>query len=218
MAAAASTADEIELKLSSEEEEHSEEQPDMKKQKLEEEEHGDNDWTDEEEDFSEMLRRRGITLKENRKTIEEEDEEDYLLGRTEEEANEIWGKYKKQIQESEGFDVDVFPGSSPYAIYVPYHYFKEDPKFYNELKVMAREALKFYHDQHDESYELEDVEKVVGTTSRLYFITFKAKDADGAAKIFQAIAFNEFIKYTIQLCRIKPIDKLVQDKESLEKQ
>ncbi|XP_027115713.1 uncharacterized protein [Coffea arabica] len=142
-----------------------------------------------------------------------EEEESWLLGRTEEEAAKMWHKYSSQIKESGGFDVDedAYPGGS-FAMYVPCPEFREDEGCYDLVKKMAREAVKTFKDDRGKQYELVDVENVVWTLNRLFYITFKAKQldapseakADDDVKTMQAVVFNCFSHFPVQSCRIKP--------------
>jgi len=99
--------------------------------------------------------------------------------------------YNKQIQASDGFDVDVPPEVDDYGIIHPDPGFATRPKTFEEVKRCSRKAIDVYNKEHNAKYEFMRVLKLgtMGIVGLVHYITFEAK-AEGAAPVFfQAIVY-----------------------------
>ncbi|XP_055962130.1 5'-3' exoribonuclease 3-like isoform X2 [Mercurialis annua] len=124
-----------------------------------------------------------------------------------EEENE---RYARQVIESDGFDVDKFPGTCAFGRIEPLP--TENEVVRNEFNVYAEKAIEHYNDNNDTNYEFLELEKVnvlaVGLTTTIY-TTLRAKDKEtGAVRTFQASAYSELIRrrhgvFEVTLCRLK---------------
>lgn len=102
-------------------------------------------------------------------------------------------KYIRQIRESEGFDVDVYPGSCFAAMYVPRDDFKEPCQLQRDLIEMSKLALAQFNREEGVLYEFEGIERVVSydCAGEVFLITFQARDAEtNVIKTFQAKVYD----------------------------
>lgn len=108
-------------------------------------------------------------------------------------------EYVRQVNESEGFDVSVYPGPIPIARIIPLH-FEKDPEQHDRLIYLSKLALDQFNkdniDAKGTSYEFVNIEKVTVYDCKgyIYGITFRAQQADTAdLKTFQAKDYDDFI-------------------------
>ncbi|XP_009613342.1 UPF0725 protein At1g02770-like [Nicotiana tabacum] len=120
----------------------------------------------------------------------------------------VWEKYYKQVKESEGFDIEDFPGQCWMTTVFPMPYYLDDPKNVDRLKDYAGKALKLYNDSNGTSYEVDDILKVNGGGCRafIFYITFSVKN--GVCDTFQAKVVKD-IGYHLDFPIIRPKAKAV---------
>ncbi|XP_059284129.1 uncharacterized protein LOC132037611 isoform X2 [Lycium ferocissimum] len=134
-----------------------------------------------------------LPLKKQKLNEEDEEEDDY----SEEEFcpnypqkvdKAVWDSYFKQLDESEGFDIEDYPGSCPMATVYPLPRFLKNPDNHKLLMDYAGRALKLYNDTNGTDHKIEDVLKVNGGGCRYYifYVTFSIKTCDGKRDLFQA--------------------------------
>lgn len=97
---------------------------------------------------------------------------------------ELWDKYLQEVKESDGFDVTINPGKTPY---LPVRPIKHDavPEIHQQLIDLVKGALQ---DEHP-GYQFKQIEWVTGYLSAgwVYNVTFLAQGADApTGKSFQA--------------------------------
>ncbi|XP_027113348.1 uncharacterized protein [Coffea arabica] len=105
-------------------------------------------------------------------------------------------RYLEQVEESDGFDIDVFPGGRE-TIYAPIRNFKNDPQLYKDLVEMAIMALEEFNDKNKDTkgvpFGFKDIEKVISymCAGEVFHITFQAEEAETAeVKTFQAKVYE----------------------------
>lgn len=122
-------------------------------------------------------------------------------------------KYIAQVEESDGFDIDVFPGG-PAAIYAPIgkQDYEDDPKLYTDIIEMAVMALDQFNKENKDSkgvpYAFKGIEKVTSymCSGEVFHITFQAEEAETAdvktfqAKVYEPIQENQ---RDVMLVRLK---------------
>ncbi|KAL6510637.1 hypothetical protein OROHE_021257 [Orobanche hederae] len=126
-------------------------------------------------------------------------------------------KYILQILESEGFDIDVFPGYfNGLTTIIPAKYSKFCSMVNDDPEWLAESVINVYNlDNAETKYKVESVEQMNVYTDACctYYITFCARDvnkANGDLKTFQAIAEVQWLEpgggtiLGIPLCRLKP--------------
>ncbi|XP_060189904.1 uncharacterized protein LOC132618935 [Lycium barbarum] len=120
----------------------------------------------------------------------------------------LWDKYYKQVEESEGFDIEDFPGRCWMTTVFPLPYYLDCPKNVNKLKDYAGRALKLYNDSNGTSYVVDEILKVNGGGCRafIFYITFSVKN--GVDNIFQA-KVSEDIGYHLEFPIVRPKRKVV---------
>nr|CAD1830034.1 unnamed protein product [Ananas comosus var. bracteatus] len=108
-----------------------------------------------------------------------------------------WVRYYKQSEESEGFDVDPFPGTSELSLY---------------------RAIELFNSENNTSYQFLKLEKItcIIASGFEYRLTFRAVDGEAEPKTFQAITFLGIDdSIIVDFCRLKYSH---EQKEELEKQ
>ncbi|PHU01965.1 hypothetical protein BC332_27216 [Capsicum chinense] len=90
-----------------------------------------------------------------------------------------WLKYLKEIKESDGFDIIVFPGCGPLTTIFPMTPSKETKDF-------AEQALELYNEDNDTKYKVNEILKVNGCYTQYFhfYITFTV--TNGEHEYFQA--------------------------------
>ncbi|XP_049377118.1 uncharacterized protein LOC125841973 [Solanum stenotomum] len=118
----------------------------------------------------------------------------------------LWDKYYKQIKESEGFDIQDFPGRCWMTTVFPLPYYLDDPENYNKLKDYASKALKLYNDDNGTCYEVDKMLKVNGggCSDFIYYLTFTVKN--GVEDIFQAKVVEE-MDFSLEFPIVRPKPK-----------
>ncbi|XP_006342550.1 uncharacterized protein [Solanum tuberosum] len=119
----------------------------------------------------------------------------------------VYTKYFSQICETDGFDIDIYPGKSQAAMYIPYLDFENE----NDLLMdLANQAIQDYNDNKIDGFEYkaEYVEKVnfIMAECREFFITVKVRNLTLRTPLvtFQIHAYkgpNE--ENVVRLCRRK---------------
>lgn len=106
-------------------------------------------------------------------------------------------KYIRQIKESDGFDVDVYPGPCFAAMYIPRDDFKEPCQLQRDLIEMSKLALAQFNTDNKDSkgvpYEFQGIERVVSydCAGEVFLITFQAREAEtNVIKTFQAKVYD----------------------------
>ncbi|WMV44046.1 hypothetical protein MTR67_037431 [Solanum verrucosum] len=118
----------------------------------------------------------------------------------------LWDKYYKQIKESEGFDIQDFPGRCWMTTVFPLPYYLDDPENYNKLKDYASKALKLYNDDNGTCFEVDKMLKVNGggCSDFIYYLTFTVKN--GVDDIFQAKVVEE-MDFSLEFPIVRPKPK-----------
>ncbi|CAK9155908.1 unnamed protein product [Ilex paraguariensis] len=125
---------------------------------------------------------------------------------TEEEAQ----RYAKQVQESQGFDVEKFGNKCPFGIIMPIVNLQKGSLLHQDVTVCSILAIDTYNKDNDTTYQFTEVIKVntYVCSGVMFFITFKAQDAaadgDDSPKIFQARVHRGITENKVKLCRLKP--------------
>ncbi|XP_059662958.1 uncharacterized protein LOC132308763 [Cornus florida] len=167
---------------------------------------GDMD-SDDEREFALMLSNANITLKipevpAQRETIQETDSDD------EEKMDELFWQYRKQAEDSNGFDVDNYPLLRSYlGLISPISWPNESEGLPKLIKKLSKKAIRQYNRDYKVNYDFVKVQKANQQVAAgfIYYITFEAKDAnDGGSKIFQAEVFDGIKKTEVVSCRPKP--------------
>ncbi|XP_059286739.1 uncharacterized protein LOC132040144 isoform X3 [Lycium ferocissimum] len=126
----------------------------------------------------------------------------------------IYGRYFNQICETEGFDIDIYPGDSMAAMYIPYLDFEKEIGLLMDL---AEHAIQDYNNREidyflpalqDYKYEVESVEKVnfILAECREFFMTVKVKNLTLGTPVetFQIHAYKGLdVKNVVRTCRRK---------------
>ncbi|XP_049387579.1 uncharacterized protein LOC125851875 [Solanum stenotomum] len=96
-------------------------------------------------------------------------------------------KYFQQVNESDGFDFDEYPGSSMYTPIRPLLKFEGLPKFAAEIKGYASMAIKHYFGDDGKERNVTKIVKINagGPRDVTYYITFRI-DNEGKEETFQA--------------------------------
>lgn len=99
---------------------------------------------------------------------------------------EFWDRYFQQVRESEGFDIEDYPGSCPLTTVYPMTYYAKHPNNIIKLKGFAEKALEQYNEINGTKYEVKDILKLNGQSCRdfKYYITFTVTNGD--KEYFQA--------------------------------
>nr|CAD1825437.1 unnamed protein product [Ananas comosus var. bracteatus] len=116
-------------------------------------------------------------------------------------TREEWARYHKQVEESEGFDVDLFLGTSEHGFTALTNFDDDD------IIECTKAAIEHFNKENDASFRFVKIEKTtcLVVAGFWYYITFQAIDGEANLKIFQTITFyglDHSIK--IDLCRLKP--------------
>ncbi|GAV90669.1 Cystatin domain-containing protein [Cephalotus follicularis] len=119
--------------------------------------------------------------------------------------------YHKQVEESNGFDVDLFP--DPHAmggIIKPMGPLLEDEEWLTVVEECAATALDKYNKDNETSLVLVKVLKAndVIVAGVVYYITFEVKDANGGVdaetRVFQAQVWGTISEGDeVSICRPK---------------
>ncbi|XP_060171346.1 uncharacterized protein LOC132602534 isoform X3 [Lycium barbarum] len=127
----------------------------------------------------------------------------------------IYGRYFNQICETEGFDIDIYPGDSVAAMYIPYLDFDKEIGLLMDL---AEHAIQDYNNREidDYKYEVESVEKVnfILAECREFFMTVKVKNLTLRTPVetFQIHAYKgPDFENVVRTCRKKLFEVLVDD-------
>nr|CAD1825661.1 unnamed protein product [Ananas comosus var. bracteatus] len=97
-------------------------------------------------------------------------------------TREEWARYYKQIKESEGFDVDPFPGTCEFGL-------TAITDFDDEILIRCTKlAIEHFNKENDMSYVFVKIEKATCSVAAglWYYVTFQAADSEAKSKIFQA--------------------------------
>lgn len=113
-------------------------------------------------------------------------------------------EYIRQIDESNGFDItlDLKLGAALGGPIVPLRGEEDDP----EIIELSRLAIDKYNSQNAQNYVFVKIVTVNASTAAgiWYYITFDAKDANNAAKTFQARVWSGWDGETeVAYCRLK---------------
>lgn len=117
-------------------------------------------------------------------------------------------RYSQQLEESEGFDVDVFEPKVIVSLYrISDEHLKRNYKMYEKA---AEFAIGQHNVKNEPKLELVKISKVcedMGT--RIYYnITFEAKEMDDndgdTTKAYQATVWDRFKSYELILFRLEP--------------
>ncbi|XP_027113658.1 uncharacterized protein LOC113760919 [Coffea eugenioides] len=126
-------------------------------------------------------------------------------------------KYIRQLKESDGFDVDVYPGLCFAAVYVPRPEFKEPCQLRTDAIEMSQLAVaQFNSDNRDSKgvpYEFQGIERVVSYScnGEIFLITFQAREAETddiktfQAKVFDPPGLDEEEEREVMLVRLKEL-------------
>ncbi|OAY84619.1 hypothetical protein ACMD2_09116, partial [Ananas comosus] len=116
-------------------------------------------------------------------------------------THEEWARYYKQIKESEGFDVDPFPGTCEFGL-------TAITDFDDEILIRCTKlAIEHFNKENDMSYVFVKIEKATCSVAAglWYYVTFQAVDGEAEPKIFQAKVFYGVQRnIRVALCRLKP--------------
>ncbi|XP_059663625.1 multicystatin-like [Cornus florida] len=163
--------------------------------------------SDDEREFALMLSNANITIKmpevpAHRETVQETDSDD------EEKTNELFWQYRKQVADSNGFEVDKYPLLSSYlGLISPISWVNESEGLPKRIEKLSKKAIRQYDRDYKVNYDFVKVQKANQSlvAGFIYYITFEAKDAnDGGSKIFQAEVFDGIEKTEVVSCRPKP--------------
>ncbi|XP_057499329.1 uncharacterized protein LOC130783618 isoform X1 [Actinidia eriantha] len=122
-------------------------------------------------------------------------------------------RYLKQVRESEGFDVEYFPGISYCCKIRPLIYLDEQPILNQEVKSCSEWAIRRFNSDNNTNYQFVEVLKAnsVFCAGDEFYLTFTAKDdvvdADGdqSPVIFQAKVYAPITgEKEYYFCRPKP--------------
>ncbi|CAK9141470.1 unnamed protein product [Ilex paraguariensis] len=125
---------------------------------------------------------------------------------TEEESQ----RYGKQVQESQGFDVEKFGSKCPFGIIMPVVNLQKGSLLHQDVTVCSILAIRAYNNDNGTNYQFTEVIKVntYVCSGLMCFITFKAQHAaaegDDSPKIFQARVHRGITENKVMLCRLKP--------------
>ncbi|KAL3518544.1 hypothetical protein ACH5RR_021133 [Cinchona calisaya] len=89
---------------------------------------------------------------------------------------EIWTKYIKEIEDSDGFDIQHFPGACLSAPIEPLQNFKDSPHEYRNLIELSKVAIDVFNKENRTEFEFYDV-VTTNVSAGIYFkyyITFQA--------------------------------------------
>ncbi|OAY71855.1 hypothetical protein ACMD2_05022 [Ananas comosus] len=121
-------------------------------------------------------------------------------------TREEWALYYKQIKESEGFDVDPFPGTFEFGLTALTNFEDEG------LIKCAKQAIEHFNKENNTSYEFVKIEKTTCIVAAGYWynITFlannyKVDDVEARTQTFQAkVWYGLRGDISVSLCRLKP--------------
>ncbi|KAM7498336.1 hypothetical protein LguiA_022750 [Lonicera macranthoides] len=118
--------------------------------------------------------------------------------------------YRKEVEESEGFDVPLLPGAiCPGRLCRINFKWKEEAIFVAKISKLA---LIYYNKKHGTDYVFKCIEKAnhAVTSVKTYYITFKATSASRSdlANTFQAMVHRGVANTEVMKCRIKSGTKL----------
>ncbi|XP_016437372.1 uncharacterized protein LOC107763393 isoform X1 [Nicotiana tabacum] len=128
--------------------------------------------------------------------------------------SKVWDQYYKELDESEGFDISVYPGASFNSSIVPIRSYLTDPEQKQEYTDMCHLAIGDFNSQNAKKFEFMEIVTVNASFAGglwLYF-TFQARDSDGdsdsdsddAIKTFQALVWDEIGRTPcVDFCRLK---------------
>ncbi|KAI8541999.1 hypothetical protein RHMOL_Rhmol08G0105100 [Rhododendron molle] len=116
--------------------------------------------------------------------------------------------YRKQVQETGGFDVVLPPGVGDCGLIYPCPNFDRNPRVFEEVNRCASKAIDVYNKEYKTKYRFLRVIKLssMSVSGYNHYITFEA-NANGAAPIhFQALVYAGIPKDRIEVisCRPKP--------------
>ncbi|XP_060173385.1 uncharacterized protein LOC132604076 isoform X2 [Lycium barbarum] len=127
----------------------------------------------------------------------------------------IYRRYFNQICETEGFDIDIYPGDSMAAMYIPYLDFEKEIGLLMDL---AKHAIQEYNNREidDYKYEVESIEKVnfILAECREFFMTVKVKNLTLRTPVetFQIHAYKgPDVENVVRTCRKKLFEVLVDE-------
>nr|CAD1825436.1 unnamed protein product [Ananas comosus var. bracteatus] len=115
-------------------------------------------------------------------------------------TREEWARYYKQIEESEGFDVDPFTGDLELGLRGVDGYDSEP------IIKCAKAAIERFNSENNMSYEFLKLEKItcIIASGLEYRLTFRAADGEAEPKMFQAITFLGIDdSIIVDFCRLK---------------
>ncbi|KAM7498329.1 hypothetical protein LguiA_022743 [Lonicera macranthoides] len=118
--------------------------------------------------------------------------------------------YRKEVEESEGFDVPLLPGAiCPGRLCRINFKWKEEAIF---VAKVSKLALIYYNKKHGTDYVFKCIEKAnhAVTAVKTYYITFKVTSAacSDLASTFQAMVLRRAADTEVMKCRIKPDTEL----------
>lgn len=132
---------------------------------------------------------------------------DYCPEGVEEIDQDVWTKYFKEIEESEGFDIYHYPGLCLMARFTPL----DVDNFSSDMAELSKAAIVHFNKEKIKNYKWEKVEtanaQLCGAGVN-YYITFQAKDfVTNAFDTFQALVWNGWNPESIdvQFCRLKSV-------------
>ncbi|KAH0723493.1 hypothetical protein KY285_006039 [Solanum tuberosum] len=168
-------------------------------------------------------KRQAAEEEENMNKEDDSDDSDYSIGYDSDDPafeilegkadRKIWTQYYREWDESEGFDISVFPGTSSMAGIAQQYDHLTSPKVKQEYTELCKLAIKKFNSENDKMYAFEEIVTVNASfaAGTWYYFTFKARDATvdvdvdvDAIKTFQALVWhgiNEIID--VDFCRLK---------------
>ncbi|XP_020081427.1 uncharacterized protein LOC109705072 [Ananas comosus] len=115
-------------------------------------------------------------------------------------TREEWIRYYKQIEESEGFDVDPIPGTCEHGL--------TGLENFDSVTLVesTKAAIEHFNIENNTSYKFVKIERATCCVAAgfEYRITFQAVDGEAEPKTFQAITFYWIdCSITVDFCRLK---------------
>ncbi|OIS96512.1 PREDICTED: uncharacterized protein LOC109235787 [Nicotiana attenuata] len=121
----------------------------------------------------------------------------------------VWDQYYRELDESEGFDISVYPGASFNSSIVPLKSYLTDPKKKQKHTNLCSLAIEDFNSQSAKKYEFMEIVTVNASFAggMWFYFTFQARDTDDTTKIFQALVWDEIGGTpSVEFCRLKKGD------------
>ncbi|OIS96511.1 PREDICTED: uncharacterized protein LOC109235785 isoform X2 [Nicotiana attenuata] len=122
----------------------------------------------------------------------------------------VWDQYYKELDESEGFDFSVHPGTSFHAPISQLRSYLKNPEKKKRYTDLCNMAIGLFNSLNAKKYEFVDIVRVNVSyaAGAWYYFTFKASDTDtddaDAVKTFQALVWNGIDETSkVEFCRLK---------------